>query len=143
MSAAPYITVREQVKESRVSRPSKSQPAVKRKLRVTEDVRVSAKRKSQFGLSTMEFALTQCVSFALVAVATFMFSVLIGNSMGEFERRKAVDASVMVKAAQSDILRLRQQFDRMNSSTDVGDWAVARGFVPAYGQGAEGNVNPN
>jgi hypothetical protein len=143
MSAAPYITVREQVKESRVSRPSKSQSAVKRPLRVTEDVRVSAKRKSKFGLSTAEFALTQAVTFVLIAAATFMFSVLIGNSMSEFERRKAVDASVKVKIAQVDILRLRQDFDRLNSSTDVGDWASSRGFVAAYGEGAVGDVNTN
>ncbi len=143
MSAAPYITVREQAKESRTSRQSTAQPSVKRPLRVTEDVRVSAKRKSKFGLSTAEFALTQAVTFSLIAAATFMFSVLIGNSMSEFERRKAVDASVKVKIAQSDILRLRQEFDRLNSSTDVGAWALARGFVPAYGQAAEGNVNAN
>lgn len=143
MSAAPYITVREQVKESRVTRPSTTRPAPKQKLRVTEDVRVSAKRKSQYGLSSFEFALTQSVVFALVAAATFMFSVLVGNSMSEFERRKAVDASVSVKAAQSDILRLRQRFDRLNSSTEVGDWALARGFAPAYSQGAEGNVVAN
>jgi len=139
MSAAPFITVREQVKESRPSR----QPATKRPLRVTEDVRVSAKRKSKYGLSTAEFALTQMVTFALIAAATFMFSVLIGNSMSEFERRKAVDASVKVKNAQVDILRLRQEFDRLNSSTEASDWASARGFVAAYGEGAIGDVNTN
>jgi hypothetical protein len=144
MSAAPYITVRERVAETKKTAPRGQ------RVRKAESVRVvarPAKKKSHsksvstFGLSTIEFAMAQAVTFVVLAVATFMMSVLLGNTMGEFERRKAVDAATKVKVAEADMVRLREQYDRLNSASDIGDWAIARGFTPAYGLGAsEGYV---
>lgn len=132
MSAAPYITVRERAAETRTTQRSQT----RRKLQVEESVPVRNRaRKSTFGLSSMEFFASQAVTFAVLAAATFMLSVLVGNSMSEFERRKAVEAGARVKMASTDMVRLRQRFDRLNSSSEVGDWAMARGFVPAYGEG--------
>lgn len=135
MSAAPYITVRERATDSRTTQRSHT----RRKLHVEEavPVRTRSKKKSTFGLSSLEFFASQAVLFAVLAASTFMLSVLVGNSMSEFERRKAVEAGTRVKVAQADIIRLRQRFDRLNSSAEVGDWAVARGFIPAYGEGAD------
>lgn len=134
MSAAPYIHVRERAVAKRAPAPAQVR---RNPLRVEQALPVKRKSADAFGLSAMEFAAAQGVLFAVVAAATFMASVLVGNTVGELERRKAVDAGSQVRLAQADMVRLRQRFDRLNSATDIGDWAMARGFVAAYGAGAD------
>lgn len=138
MSAAPFITVREQTRETVKKSPARSGQRVRKSESVRVSAQTSTRRRvstasSTFGLSTTEFVIAQCLSFTVLAVATFMMSVLLGNSMGEFERRKAVDATRKVRAAQVDIVRLRDRYDRLNNANEIGTWAMARGFSPAYG----------
>lgn len=137
MSAAPYIHVRERAAEKRTTTKS---PARRNPLRVEQAVSVHRAKTQQFGLSTAEFLAAQAVLFTVFAAASFMASVLVGNTLGELERRKAVDARSQVRLAQADMVRLRQRYDRLNNAADIGDWASARGFVAAYGIGAENGI---
>jgi hypothetical protein len=137
MSAAPFITVREraQAVQPKKSRVQPAHPAHAALLVVKQGSRGRAKVKSESGLSGAEFFAFLTIGFAVMATATFMLSVLVGNSMVEMERRKAIDARGQVGAAQTEITRLRNRFDRLNSASEIGSWALARGFVPAYSMG--------
>lgn len=137
MSAAPYIHVRERATDKRTTT---KVPAKRNPLRIEQAVPARRAKSQQFGLSTAEFLVAQAVLFTVFAAASFMASVLVGNTLGELERRKAVDAHSQVRLAQADMVRLRQRYDRLNSAADIGDWATARGFVAAYGIGADNGI---
>ncbi|QYK53496.1 MAG: hypothetical protein KF824_01075 [Fimbriimonadaceae bacterium] len=131
MSAAPYITVREQYTQT------KRKPAPRPRPTEAASVAVKPRRKAKAGMNAIEFAVSQVVTFTVVAAIVFGFSVLMGSSFNEIARRQTAAATTRARAAETDIVRLRDRLDRLSNASVVGDWAKTRGFVPAYGKGVE------
>lgn len=131
MSAAPYITVREQYTQT------KRKPAPRIRPAEEASVAVKPRAKKKAGMNSLEFAASQFVMFSVVVAIVFGFSVLTGSSLNEMARRQTATATTRARAAESDIVRLRDRLDRLSNASVVGNWAKTRGFVPSYGKGVE------
>ncbi len=124
MSAAPYIQVRTQYKQRQSTPAPPHQP------------NRSARRRAARSSSSVEQLVAHLVLFAVVAGGAYGFSSLLGNAKAELARQETIDASRRARRAELDIVRLRDSVDRLGNAEVVGEWAIARGFVPAFGEGA-------
>lgn len=131
MSAAPYITVREQYTQT------KRKPSPRHRPAEAATVAVKPRKKAKGGMNSIEFVVSQSVMYVVVVAIVFGFSVLTGSSFNEIARRQTAAATTRARAAETDIVRLRDRLDRLSNASVVGDWAKTRGFVPAYGKGVE------
>ncbi len=96
--------------------------------------------------------LTQAISFvaclSVVAVVTYGFSILLGNSVKENASRDTLRAAGRARVAQLDIEDLRQSADRKTTMDEIQRWAVANGYEPSMTPDrllvveGEGNVTP-
>ncbi|MCU0317614.1 MAG: hypothetical protein MUC92_13595 [Fimbriimonadaceae bacterium] len=81
--------------------------------------------------------------FGFVALLSFGFSVLLGNSMMEHARREGAKVTIRAKQARSDVARLRQTVDRQVTMAAVDDWARGRGFLSPYDVPPSEDLVPN
>ncbi|MCA0360519.1 MAG: hypothetical protein LCH41_05650 [Armatimonadetes bacterium] len=135
MSAAPFLTVREREREQ-VKRSPRSQRAAVAEPTTRPNVSPRCNHKATYKRASkgvgIEWILGQLALFGLVVAATFLFSVLMGNSLMEKARHDTIKAQGRTKVARQDMVRLRSRLDRLTNTAVVADWASARGFVPSY-----------